>query len=140
MKNNIQIIEINQKKIMEKKFPCNEKNDLDNFNYYQKKNEDKINERKRRRMQRKKELEKELYFSSKHTIYLFSIWFVFIIIFISGFIVHYDTIQNVTASSILWTFSSIICIFAILYSYCYYKCLHAKSDKEIQKYLKYIPC
>ena len=91
-------------------------------------------------MQRKKELEKELYFSSKHTIYLFSIWFVFIIIFISGFIVHYDTIQNVTASSILWTFSSIICIFAILYSYCYYKCLHAKSDKEIQKYLKYIPC
>jgi len=140
MKNNIQIIEINQEKIVEKKFPCNEKNDLDNFNYYQKKNEDKINKRKRRRMQRKKELEKELYFSSKHTIYLFSIWFVFIIIFISGFIVHYDTIQNVTASSILWTFSSIICIFAILYSYCYYKCLHAKSDKEIQKYLKYIPC
>ena len=140
MKNNIQIIEINQEKIVEKKFPCNEKNDLDNFNYYQKKNEDKINKRKRRRMQRKKELEKELYLSSKHTIYLFSIWFVFIIIFISGFIVHYDTIQNVTASSILWTFSSIICIFAILYSYCYYKCLHAKSDKEIQKYLKYIPC
>ena len=139
MKNNIQIIEINQEKIVEKKFP-NEKNDLDNFNYYKKKNEDKINKRKRRRMQRKKELEKELYFSSKHTIYLFSIWFVFIIIFISGFIVHYDTIQNVTASSILWTFSSIICIFAILYSYCYYKCLHAKSDKEIQKYLKYIPC
>ena len=139
MKNNIQIIEINQEKIVEKKFPYNEKNDLDNSNYYQKKNEDKINERKRRRIQRKKELEKELYLSSKHTIYLFSIWFVFIIIFISGFIVHYDTIQNVTASSILWTFSSIICIFAILYSYCYYKCLHAKSDKEIQKYLKYIP-
>ena len=92
MKNNIQIIEINQEKIVEKKFPCNEKNDLDNFNYYQKKNEDKINERKRRRIQRKKELEKELYLSSKHTIYLFSIWFVFIIIFISGFIVHYDTI------------------------------------------------
>ncbi len=140
MKNNIQIIEINQEKIVEKKFPYNEKNDLDNSNYYQKKNEDKINERKRRRIQRKKELEKELYLSSKHTIYLFSIWFVFIIIFISGFIVHYDTIQNVTASSILWTFSSIICILAILYSYCYYKCLHAKSDKEIQKYLKYIPC
>ena len=140
MKNNIQIIEINQEKIVEKKFPYNEKNDLDNSNYYQKKNEDKINKRKRRRMQRKKELEKELYFSSKHTIYLFSIWFVFIIIFISGFIVHYDIIQNVTASSILWTFSSIICIFAILYSYCYYNCLHAKSDKEIQKYLKYIPC
>lgn len=140
MKNNIQIIEINQEKIVEKKFPCNEKNDLDNFNYYQKKNEDKINKRKRRRMQRKKELEKELYFSSKHTIYLFSIWFVFIITFISGFIVHYDTIQNVTASSIIWTFSSIICIFAVLYSYCYYKCLHAKNVKEIQKYLKYIPC
>ena len=50
MKNNIQIIEINQEKIVEKKFPCNEKNDLDNFNYYQKKNEDKINERKRRRI------------------------------------------------------------------------------------------
>ena len=79
MKNNIQIIEINQEKIVEKKFPCNEKNDLDNFNYYQKKNEDKINERKRRRMQRKKELEKELYLSSKHTIYLFSIWFVLLL-------------------------------------------------------------
>jgi hypothetical protein len=37
MKNNIQIIEINQEKIVEKKFPYNEKNDLDNSNYYQKK-------------------------------------------------------------------------------------------------------
>ena len=140
MKNNIQIIEINQKKIVEKKFPCNEKNDLDNFNYYQKKNEDKINERKRRRMQRKKRIRKRIIFIFKtYNLFIFNL-VCFIIIFISGFIVHYDIIQNVTASSILWTFSSIICIFAILYSYCYYKCLHAKSDKEIQKYLKYIPC
>ena len=135
--NNIQIIEINQEKTVEKKL--NNKKDTDN--YYKKKIEDdKINERKRRRMLKKRELEEELYLSSKHTIYLFSIWFVFIITFISGFIVHYDTIQNVTASSIIWTFSSIICIFAVLYSYCYYKCLHAKNVKEIQKYLKYIPC
>ena len=99
-----------------------------------------MNERQKRRMEKKRELEEELYLSLKHKIYLFTIWLMFIITFISGFIVHYDTIENVTASSILWTFSSIICFLAILYTYCYYKCIHAKSIKEQQKYLKYIPC
>ena len=74
--NNIQIIEINQEKTVEKKL--NNKKDTDN--YYKKKIEDdKINERKRRRMLKKRELEEELYLSSKHTIYLFSIWFVLLL-------------------------------------------------------------
>jgi hypothetical protein len=138
--NNNQIIEIKEEKTIVKNY-SNDKSGNINFNYYHKKElNNKINERQKRRMEKKKELEEELFLSSKYTIYLFTIWLIFIITFISGFIVHYDTIQNVTASSIIWTFSSIICIFAVLYSYCYYKCLHAKNVKEIQKYLKYIPC
>ena len=138
--NNNQIIEIKEEKTIVKNYN-NDNIENKNFNYYHKNNLNiKMNERQKRRMEKKRELEEELYLSSKHTIYLFTIWLVFIITFTSGFIVHYDTIENVTASSILWTFSSIICILAILYTYCYYKCIHAKSIKEQQKYLKYIPC
>lgn len=137
--NNNQIIEIKEEKTIVKNYN-NDNIENKNFNYYHKNNLNKMNERQKRRMEKKRELEEELYLSLKHKIYLFSIWLVFIITFISGFIVHYDTIENVTASSILWTFSSIICILAILYTYCYYKCIHAKSIKEQQKYLKYIPC
>ena len=76
----------------------------------------------------------------RHTAYLISIWFIFSIIFISGFIVHFDSTNNVTASSILWTFSSVICFFALIYSFLYYKCLNSKTDFEKHKYLKFIPC
>ena len=79
-------------------------------------------------------------FSSRHTAYLYSIWIVFIAVFITGFIVHFDTDSNITASSILWTFSGVLLFFAIIYSYLYYKCCKAKSNEELYKYLKFIPC
>ena len=79
-------------------------------------------------------------FSSRHTAYLFSIWIVFIIVFITGFIVHFETDNNVTASSILWTFSGVIMLFGIIYSYLYYKCYKAKNNQELYKYLRFIPC
>ena len=79
-------------------------------------------------------------FSSRHTAYLYSIWIVFIAVFITGFIVHFDTDNNITASSILWTFSGVLLFFAIIYSYLYYKCCKAKSNEELYKYLKFIPC
>ena len=79
-------------------------------------------------------------FSSRHTAYLYSIWIVFIAVFITGFIVHFDTDNNITASSILWTFSGVLLFFAIIYSYLYYKCSKAKSNEELYKYLKFIPC
>ncbi len=79
-------------------------------------------------------------FSSRHTAYLFSIWIVFIAVFITGFIVHFDTDNNVTASSILWTFSGVLLFFAVIYSYLYYKCSKAKSKEELYKYLRFIPC
>ena len=79
-------------------------------------------------------------FSSRHTAYLFSIWIVFIAVFITGFIVHFETDNNVTASSILWTFSGVLFFFGILYSYLYYKCSKAKSKEELYKYLRFIPC
>ena len=79
-------------------------------------------------------------FSSRHTAYLYSIWIVFIAVFITGFIVHFDTDNNITASSILWTFSGVLLCFAIIYSYLYYKCSKAKSNEELYKYLKFIPC
>ena len=79
-------------------------------------------------------------FSSRHTAYLYSIWIVFLAVFITGFIVHFDTDNNITASSILWTFSGVLLFFAIIYSYLYYKCCKAKSNEELYKYLKFIPC
>ena len=79
-------------------------------------------------------------FSSRHTAYLVSIWLVFLVVFLTGFIVHFDTDNNVTASSILWTFSAVLLFFAIIYSYLYYKCSKAKSKEELYKYLRFIPC
>ena len=79
-------------------------------------------------------------FSSRHTAYLISIWFVFVAVFICGFIVHFETDNSVTASSILWTFSSVLLFFAIIYSYLYHKCAKAKSKEELYKYLRFIPC
>ena len=79
-------------------------------------------------------------FNSRHTAYLISIWIIFVCVFITGFIVHFDTDNNITASSILWTFSAVLLFFAILYSYLYYKCSKAKSKEELYKYLRFIPC
>ena len=98
------------------------------------------------RMQKKRsrynyeEDDNELEFSSRHTAYLIAIWLVFLAVFITGFIVHFDTTNNVTASSILWTFSGVLCFFALIYSFLYYKCTKAKTDFERHKYLKFIPC
>ena len=69
-------------------------------------------------------------FSSRHTAYLISIWLVFVAVFITGFIVHFDTVENVTESSILWTFSGVLLFFALIYSYLYYKCSKAKCKKN----------
>ena len=60
-------------------------------------------------------------FRSRHTAYLFSVWIIFVAVFICGFIVHFESDDNITASSILWTFSAVIFFFAIIYSYLYYK-------------------
>ena len=79
-------------------------------------------------------------FSSRHTAYLFSVWIVFVAVFICGFIVHFETDDSITASSILWTFSGVLLFFAIIYSYLYYKCAKAKSKEELYKYLRFIPC
>ena len=79
-------------------------------------------------------------FSSRHTAYLFSVWIVFVVVFICGFIVHFETDNSVTASSILWTFSAVLLFFAIIYSYLYYKCAKAKTKEELYKYLRFIPC
>ena len=79
-------------------------------------------------------------FSSRHTAYLFSVWIVFVAVFVCGFIVHFETDNSVTASSILWTFSGVIFFFGVIYSYLYYKCSKAKSKEELYKYLRFIPC
>ena len=79
-------------------------------------------------------------FSSRHTAYLFSVLIVFVAVFICGFIVHFETDNSVTASSILWTFSGVLLFFAVIYSYLYYKCAKAKSKEELYKYLRFIPC
>ena len=79
-------------------------------------------------------------FSSRHTAYLFSVWIVFVAVFICGFIVHFETDNSITASSILWTFSAVLLFFAVIYSYLYYRCAKAKNKEELYKYLRFIPC
>lgn len=104
----------------------------ENFKYN--KNEES-NEKKRKR---KKHI--KLYFSFRHTVYLITLWLIFLISFIIGFIVHFDTVKNVTASSIIWTFSIVICFFSVLYTYNYYRCVKARNEEELQKHLRYFPC
>ena len=99
---------------------------------------DNINRKYKKK--RRKNLNEQLYFSFKHTVYLITLWAIFFASFSIGFLVHFDTIKNVTASSILWTFSLILLFFCILYSYNYYRCTKAKTEEELQKYLKYFPC
>lgn len=86
-----------------------------------------------------KKVEKH-YFSIKYTIFLTSIWIIFIASFIVGFIVHYD-IKNssVTASSIIWTFSGLDFVFSIIFTYLYVKAKKAKTNEELYKYLRLIP-
>ena len=79
-------------------------------------------------------------FNSRHTAYLFSIWIIFIATFMTGFIVHFETDSDITASSIIWTFSGVLLIFALIYSYLYYKCSQAKTGEEMYKYARFIPC
>ena len=97
-------------------------------------------QKKRSRYNYDEDEDNDLEFSSRHTAYLIAIWLVFLAVFITGFIVHFDTTNNVTASSILWTFSGVLCFFALIYSFLYYKCAKAKNDFERHKYLKFIPC
>ena len=103
-------------------------------------NNDNNNKRRKRKKRRNSDDDLNLYFSERYTVYLVVIWLIFVLVFICGFIVHFDTEKNVTASSILWTFSGVICFFAIIFSYLYYKSKTSKTPEEMNKYLKYFPC
>jgi hypothetical protein len=110
--------------------------------HYNNNNNNNNNNKRKRKYKRKNSEDDDLnlYFSERYTVYLIVIWVIFILVFISGFIVHFDTEKNVTASSILWTFSGILCFFGIVFSYIYYKSKNAKTPEEMNKYLKYFPC
>lgn len=97
-------------------------------------------EKRKEVKERKRKKKQKLYFSYQHTVFLGTIWFIFLLTFIIGFIVHFKTTKNVTASSIMWTFSGVICGIGVLYSYNYYRCSKAKDEEELQKWLKYFPC
>jgi len=119
------------------------KSDSINYKNNNNNNNDINNKKKRKHKRRNSDDDDDdltLYFSERYTVYLIVIWVIFVLVFISGFIVHFDTDKNVTASSILWTFSCVICFFGIIFSYLYYKCKTSKTPEELNKYLKYFPC
>lgn len=89
---------------------------------------------------KKKKNYKKVFFSSKYTVYLFSLWLIFISAFIVGFILHYEVSNLVTAAGIMWGFSAVIFVLAVLYSWVYFKAKYAQSNEEMAKYLKIFPC
>ena len=75
----------------------------------------------------------------RYLIFVITLWIVFTISFILGFILHYDLQSDVTFSSILWTFSFIIFVIATIFTILYRK---AKKETDFSKkisYLKFFP-
>jgi hypothetical protein len=88
---------------------------------------------------RKKKKPKRYFFSFKYTVFLITIWLIFLAAFIVGFILRFDVDSSINASTILWCFSAFILVIAVLYTCIYHRARKARNDEEMQKYLKLIP-
>ncbi len=108
-------------------------NNLEDDKIFSRSNSDELSNK----MKRKKK--SKYNFSLKYTIFLIILWLIFVASFIIGFIVHFDFKSSVTASSILWTFSSLMFCINVVYSIIYYKAKNSKTQEELGKYLKFVP-
>jgi hypothetical protein len=77
--------------------------------------------------------------SLKYGIFLFTLWLTFMASFIMGFIVHYDIPNKVNAASIIWTFSGVLFIISMCYTYLYHKAKKCYNSDSLRDYLKYFP-
>ncbi len=93
---------------------------------------------KEKKTLRKKRKPKKYFFSLKYTVFLLTIWLIFLAAFIVGFILRFDVESSISASTIIWCFSAFILIIAVLYTCIYYRARKARNDEEMQKYLKFI--
>jgi hypothetical protein len=108
--------------------------ELENFS-----SQEKIEAQNKKLKRIKKQSKSHIYFSIKYKIFLIIIWLIFFASFIVGFIVHYEVKSHVNASTIIWTFSSIIFCVSVIYSYLYYKANSNSSPENMRNYLKYFP-
>ncbi len=77
--------------------------------------------------------------SVKYKIFLATLWIIFLISFIVGFITHFEIKLPVTASGIIWTFSFIFLILASIYSYLYFKINKSDNSEEKLNLLRLFP-
>lgn len=77
--------------------------------------------------------------SIKYKIFLITLWIVFLASFIVGFITHFEIKLPITASGIIWSFSFVILIVALIYSMVYYKVAKSVDAEEKFRLLKYYP-
>jgi len=87
----------------------------------------------------KKKRKTKYVLSLKHKIFLIILWLIFLSSFVVGFIIHFDVKSSVNASSIIWSFSSIIFCICLIYSVIFYKAKNAKTQEELGKYLRLVP-
>lgn len=77
--------------------------------------------------------------SLKYKIFLITLWIVFLASFIIGFITHFEIKLPITASGIIWSFSFIIFIVALIYSRIFYRVSKSNDAEEKLRLLKNFP-
>jgi hypothetical protein len=91
--------------------------------------------------EKKRDKKKHISVSSplRYIVFISTLWIVFTISFILGFILHYDLQSDITFSSILWTFSTILFIIATIYTTLFYKARNSVDYEKKVSYLKFFP-
>lgn len=83
---------------------------------------------------------KHLNFSVKYTVFIITMWMAFVGTFIVGMIVHFKINEGITPSAILWTFSFILAIVALIYTIIYCTIRRNNTSEETrQKLLRTFP-
>lgn len=77
--------------------------------------------------------------SIKYKVFLITLWIIFLASFIVGFITHFDLKLPVTASGIIWSFSFIVLVIAIVYSVIFYKISKSNLPEEKYRLLQNFP-
>jgi len=104
--------------------------------------EDRKKKSEKRKQSEKNQLKKSINrggISMKYKIFLITLWIVFFSSFIVGFITHFEIKLPITASGIIWCFSFIMLIVAVIYSHFYYKICRSDDVEEKIKLLKNFP-
>ena len=77
--------------------------------------------------------------SLKYKVFVITLWIIFFISFLVGFITHFNLKLPITASGIIWSFNFIIFIIALIYTYLYYKIIRSPLPEDKLKLLQNFP-